>query len=91
MSKDIPYFALNFQINECIDCGNTDGITEDRGCPICGSHNINWLRRITGYLNGNYKTSFNEGKQNEVELRKQHTKFNNIKFSSNVDLEKCGA
>lgn len=91
MSKDIPYFALNFQINECIDCGNTDGITEDCGCPICGSHNINWLRRITGYLNGNYKTSFNDGKQNEVELRKQHTKFKNIKFNSNVDLEKCGA
>jgi ribonucleoside-triphosphate reductase len=93
MSKDIPYFALNFQINECTNCGNTDNLSEDVGvCPICGSRDINWLRRITGYLNGNYHTSFNEGKQREVELRQTHTKFKNIKFScnSNVELEKYG-
>lgn len=81
MSKDIPYFALNFQINECTECGNTDNLSEDVGvCPICGSRKINWLRRITGYLNGNYRNSFNDGKQREVELRQTHTKFMNIKF-----------
>lgn len=84
MSKDIPYFALNFQINECTECGNTDGITREDGCPICGSKKINWLRRITGYLNGNYMVSFNNGKQQEVELREQHTKFKNIKFVNGV-------
>ena len=96
MSKDIPYFALNFQINECTECGNTDNLSEDVGvCPICGSRKINWLRRITGYLNGNYRNSFNDGKQREVELRSTHTKFMNIKFKkniveSNVELEKYG-
>lgn len=81
MSKDIPYFALNFQINECTECGNTDNLSEDVGvCPVCGSQKINWLRRITGYLNGNYRNSFNDGKQREVELRQTHTKFMNIKF-----------
>lgn len=81
MEHDIPYFALNFQINECCNCGNTDNLSEDVGvCPICGSVDINWLRRITGYLNGNYKKSFNDGKQCEVKLRAQHTKFTNIKM-----------
>lgn len=81
MEHDIPYFALNFQINECCNCGNTDNLSEDVGvCPICGSVDINWLRRITGYLNGNYKKSFNDGKQREVQLRAQHTKFTNIKM-----------
>lgn len=78
MEHDIPYFALNFQINECTECGNTDNITEECGCPICGSHKINWLRRITGYLNGNAKESFNDGKQDEERLREKHTKY--IKF-----------
>lgn len=93
MSKDIPYFALNFQINECVNCGNTDNLSEDIGiCPICGSRDINWLRRITGYLNGNYRKSFNDGKQREVELRQTHTKFKSIKFvpEYNIELEKYG-
>lgn len=80
MSKDIPYFALNFQINECANCGNTDNLSEDVGvCPVCGSVDINWLRRITGYLNGNYKKSFNDGKKREVELRYKHTKTGDIR------------
>lgn len=88
MSKDIPYFALNFQINECNNCGNTNNITEEAGCcPICGSKDINWLRRITGYLNGNFRKSFNDGKQREVELRQTHTKF---APEYNVELEKYG-
>lgn len=83
MEHDIPYFALNFQINECTECGNTNGISEDIGsCPVCGSTKINWLRRITGYLNGNYKTSFNDGKQDEERMREQHTKY--VKFTNNI-------
>jgi len=30
------------------------------------------LRRVTGYLTGNYKTAFNKGKQDEVEARVKH-------------------
>ena len=43
-------------------------------CPECGSENIQQLRRVTGYLTGNYKTAFNKGKQQEVELRYKNSK-----------------
>jgi len=80
MTHDISYFAMNFKLNECTDCGSTDIDEETKTCRKCGSQRINWLRRITGYLNGNYLTSFNDGKQQEVAFRKQHSKFTNIKF-----------
>ena len=41
-------------------------------CPQCGSHDIRRLRRVTGYLTGDYKTAFNLGKQQEVEMRVKH-------------------
>ena len=50
----------------------TDEINES--CPKCNSNNIQRLRRITGYLNGDYKTSFNKGKQQEVLDRVKHIK-----------------
>ena len=43
-------------------------------CPECGSKNIQRLRRVTGYLTGNYTTAFNIGKQHEVEDRFKHSK-----------------
>ena len=36
---------------------------------------IRRLRRVTGYLTGDYKTAFNIGKQQEVEMRVKHQKF----------------
>ena len=71
MYKDIPYFAINVPNDTCLDCGYTDEIGES--CPVCGSENIQRLRRVTGYLTGNYTTAFNLGKQQEVEMRIQHT------------------
>ena len=41
-------------------------------CPNCGSTNIRRLRRVTGYLTGDYKTAFNPGKIDEVEHRVKH-------------------
>lgn len=70
MNHDIPYFAINVPNDTCLDCGYCDEFN-DR-CPECGSHNIQQLRRVTGYLTGNYKTAFNEGKQQEVEQRIKH-------------------
>ena len=32
------------------------------------------IRRVTGYLTGNYTTAFNKGKQQEVEMRYKHSK-----------------
>ena len=33
------------------------------------------IRRITGYLTNDYKTAFNEGKQQEVEMREKHNRY----------------
>jgi ribonucleoside-triphosphate reductase len=70
MDKDIPYFALNIPIDNCLDCGYQDEMNDT--CPQCGSHNIQHLRRVTGYLTGDYKTAFNRGKQAETEERVKH-------------------
>ena len=70
MDHDIPYFAVNVPNDTCLDCGYT-GEFNDK-CPQCGSTNIQQLRRVTGYLTGNYKTAFNLGKQAEVEERVKH-------------------
>ena len=71
MDHDIPYFAVNVPNDTCLDCGYCDEFNDS--CPECGSHNIQQLRRVTGYLTGNYKTAFNWGKQKEVEARVKHT------------------
>lgn len=70
MDKDIPYFAINVPNDLCMDCGYTEEIGD--ACPMCGSKNIQRLRRVTGYLTGNYTTAFNKGKQQEVEMRVKH-------------------
>lgn len=70
MDKDIPYFAVNVPNDTCMDCGFTGEFNDT--CPMCGSHNIQQLRRVTGYLTGNYTTAFNKGKQQEVEMRVKH-------------------
>ena len=33
------------------------------------------IRRVTGYLTGNYTTAFNPGKQEEVKLRYKHSRM----------------
>ena len=71
MDKDIPYFAINVPNDTCLDCGYTDEMNDT--CPICGSKNIQRLRRVTGYLTGNYTTAFNLGKQQETEMRYKHS------------------
>lgn len=70
MDKDIPYFAINVPNDICLNCGYTDEIGSS--CPMCGCTSISRLRRVTGYLTGNYTTAFNEGKQQEVEMRVKH-------------------
>ena len=72
MEKDIPYFALNVPNDLCLNCGWTGEIGNK--CPECGGTDIQRLRRVTGYLTGDYKTAFNYGKQKEVEDRYQHSK-----------------
>ena len=71
MEKDIPYFAVNVPNDTCLECGYCDEFNDE--CPMCHSENIQQLRRVTGYLTGNYKTAFNNGKQAEVEDRVKHS------------------
>ena len=73
MDKDIPYFAVNVPNDMCTNCGYCDDI--NNVCPMCGCGEIRRLRRVTGYLTGDYKTAFNIGKQQEVEMRVKHQKF----------------
>lgn len=70
MDHDIPYFAVNVPNDTCLNCGYMDEF--NGSCPECGSENIQQLRRVTGYLTGNYKTAFNLGKQDEVSQRVKH-------------------
>ena len=72
MDKDIPYFAINVPNDMCTNCGYTDEIGNE--CPMCKCSNIRRLRRVTGYLTGDYTTAFNEGKQQEVVMRVKHDK-----------------
>ena len=69
---DIPYLAFNFPIDSCLDCGYQGEFND--ACPECGSHNIQQLRRVTGYLTTDYR-HFNKGKQSEVEHRVKHSQF----------------
>ena len=70
MDKDIPYFAVNVPNDTCLTCGYCDEFNDH--CPECGSTDIQQLRRVTGYLTGNYTTAFNKGKQDEVLHRVKH-------------------
>lgn len=72
MDKDIPYFAINVPNDMCMKCGYTDEIGNN--CPICQGDEIRRLRRVTGYLTGDYTTAFNDGKQQEVEMRVKHAR-----------------
>lgn len=73
MDKDVPYFAINVPNDMCTNCGYTDDIANE--CPMCGCKEIRRLRRVTGYLTGDYKSAFNKGKQQEVEMRVSHETF----------------
>lgn len=70
MDKDLPYFAINVPNDTCLECGYCDEFNNE--CPQCGSNHIQQLRRVTGYLTGDYTTAFNLGKQQETSLRKKH-------------------
>jgi len=77
MEKDIPYFAINVPADTCTCCGYQGSI--DNECPVCGARDtpgkkvIQRLRRVTGYLTGDYETAFNLGKQDEVKHRYKHS------------------
>ena len=60
------YFTFNCKNSVCNDCGHISKDTLDV-CPKCGSHNIDYLTRIIGYLKR--VSSFNEARQIEEHMR----------------------
>ena len=72
---DIPYLALNFPIDTCLDCGYQGELNGK--CTECGSTHIEELRRVTGYLTTDWH-KFNEGKQAEVQERVKHTAYTDL-------------
>ena len=75
MDHDIPYFAINVPADTCLECGFQGEVELGMSCPCCGSNNIQRLRRVTGYLTGDYLTAFNKGKIQETEMRVKHKRF----------------
>ena len=49
---NIGYGSVNHTRNRCLDCGYENGEDRMDVCPKCGSHNVDRLQRITGYLVG---------------------------------------
>lgn len=88
MDHDIPYFAVNVPNDTCLECGYCDEFNDH--CPICGSTHIQQLRRVTGYLTGNYTTAFNLGKQQEVSQRTRHLRFEKKLYGGNDKDALCG-
>ena len=82
--KDAPYIAINIPADVCLDCGFIGDFSDGEKCAKCGSSNILMPARITGYLNGDWRTSFNYGKQQEKKDREKQSlyTFNAIKTKS---------
>lgn len=74
LAQDIGYFSINHPIDRCPACGY-EGVIGDV-CPNCEAHenhvHFQRLRRVTGYLTGDYKVRFNAAKQAEVRDRVKH-------------------
>lgn len=49
---NIGYGSVNHNRNRCMTCGHEDATDNLKVCPRCGSHDIDRLQRITGYLVG---------------------------------------
>ncbi len=49
---NIGYGSVNHNRNRCMHCGYEDASKDLEVCPKCGSHAIDKLQRITGYLVG---------------------------------------
>jgi len=49
---NIGYGSVNHNRNRCMECGYEDATDDLKVCPKCGSHHIDRLQRITGYLVG---------------------------------------
>ncbi len=49
---NMGYASVNHNRNRCLKCGYENATSQLEECPKCGSHEIDRLQRITGYLVG---------------------------------------
>lgn len=68
---NIGYCSVNHTRNRCMNCGYEDASAELDACPHCGSHAIDRLQRITGYLVGT-TDRWNKAKLAELNDRVVH-------------------
>ena len=68
---NMGYGSVNHNRNRCLDCGYENADTNLEVCPKCGSHHIDKLQRITGYLVGT-TDRWNSGKLAELHDRVTH-------------------
>lgn len=68
---NIGYGSVNHNRNRCLDCGYENADAAIEACPKCGSHNIDKLQRITGYLVGT-TDRWNNAKLSELHDRIIH-------------------
>lgn len=69
---NMGYGSVNHNRNRCMDCGYENAASHLDVCPKCGSHNIDRLQRITGYLVGT-TDRWNHGKLAELHDRVVHS------------------
>ena len=68
---NIGYGSVNHNRNRCLDCGYENSEATLEVCPKCGSHRIDKLQRITGYLVGT-TDRWNQAKLAELNDRVIH-------------------
>ena len=68
---NMGYGSVNHTRNRCMDCGAENAEKNLEVCPKCGSHDIDRLQRITGYLVGT-TDRWNKAKLSELNDRVTH-------------------
>ena len=71
LNEGIGYGSINFARARCLDCGYEDGSAKFDKCPKCGSENVDFLERVTGYLVST-TNRWNDGKKAELRNRVTH-------------------
>jgi ribonucleoside-triphosphate reductase len=64
--SQIGYYAYTKDLTVCNDCGVVSSLIS-RTCPSCGSSNVEWWSRVTGYYQA--VSGWNEAKKAELQNR----------------------
>jgi ribonucleoside-triphosphate reductase len=64
--SQVGYYAYTKDLTVCNDCGVVSSLIS-RTCPNCGSSNVEWWSRVTGYYQA--VSGWNEAKKAELQNR----------------------